>query len=123
MQKKKVRNYGKNKKAFDFIFSHYRKLSCVSPMRDSVLAISSVGGGKPQTAKPASDFRCDVERSVDIVVPKTKQVRFYAAYASWTDDYIQQERIADQLLGGARHSYEQRLGELFIRKELYKGKK
>jgi hypothetical protein len=123
VQKKKVRNYGVNKKAFDFILSHYRKLSCVSPMRDSVHNVGSVRSGKSENSKPSSDFKCDVELAVSLVVPSTKLVRFYAAYASWSDDYIQQEQIADKLLGGARHSYEQRLGELFIRKGLYKGKK
>jgi phytoene/squalene synthetase len=69
------------------------------------------------------DFKCDVDKAVKVVVPAAKRRRFYTVYAlSWTDDEIEQGMLADRVLGGVRNSWEQRLGELFVRLGLYKTK-
>ena len=66
------------------------------------------------------DFKCDVDKAVKVVVPAAKHPRFYAVYgASWTDDVIELGMLANKLLGGVHHSWEQRLGELFIRLGLF----
>lgn len=119
MQKRKAaKPYGKNKKAFDSVFSHYRSLSTTT----SIPAVNTASGGKPSRnpAKPTPlDFKVDVDRIVNIVVPSRDQIRFYVTYAAWTDDQIEIERLADKMLGGVRHSYEQRLGDQFIKRKVF----
>jgi hypothetical protein len=118
-RKKKVKNYSRSKKAFDSVFSHYRSLSTTT----SIPAVNAAAGGKPSRnpAKPTPlDFKVDVDRVVNIVVPEKTRRRFYVAYGGrWTDDQLEVEKLADKLLGGVRHSYEQRLGDQFIKRGLF----
>jgi hypothetical protein len=119
MQKRKAaKPYGKNKKAFDSVFSFYRSLSTTT----SIPAVNAAAGGKPSRnpAKPTPlDFKADVDRIVNLVVPKKNRVRFYVTYANWTDDQIEIEKLADKILGGIRHSWEQRLGDQFIKRGIH----
>jgi hypothetical protein len=118
-RKKKVKNYSRSKRAFDSVFSHYRSLSTTT----SIPAVNAAAGSKPSRnpAKPTPlDFKVDVDRVVNIVVSEKNRRRFYVAYGGrWTDDQLEVERLADKLLGGVRHSYEQRLGDQFIKRGLF----
>jgi hypothetical protein len=119
-QPKKPKNYEKNKRAFDSVFSHYRSLLTST----SISAVNiETSGNKPvrNPAKPTPlDFKCDVDKAVKVVVPVAKRRRFYAVYGlNWTDDEIEQGMLADRVLGGVHNSWEQRLGELFARLGLF----
>ena len=121
--KKKPRNYSRNKRAFDRVLARYR-----ASLTTSVSAVNiATAGGKPKY-KPIHvtplDFKCDVDRAIKVIVPATKRNYFYAVYClNWTDDEIEQGMLADRVLGGIHHSWEQRLGELFARLGLYKTKR
>ena len=117
-QAKKTKNYEKNKRAFDRVFARYRALLTTSVSATNI----ETAGGKPKN-KPVKlrplDYKCDVDRAVKIVVPPNRRTKFYAVYGiTWTD--IELGVVADKVLGGVHHSWEQRLGELFIRLGLYK---
>jgi len=117
-QAKKTKNYEKNKRAFDKVFARYRALLTTSVSATNI----ETAGGKPKN-KPVKlrplDYKCDVDRAVKIVVPPNRRTKFYAVYGiTWTD--IELGVVADKVLGGVHHSWEQRLGELFIRLGLYK---
>jgi hypothetical protein len=119
-QAKKTKNYEKNKRAFDKVFARYRALLTTSVSATNI----ETAGGKPKN-KPVKlrplDYKCDVDRAVKIVVPPNRRTKFYAVYGiTWTDDEIELGVVADKVLGGVHHSWEQRLGELFIRLGLYK---
>lgn len=117
-RKKKVKNYSRSKKAFDSVFSHYRSLSTTT----SIPAVNPASEGKPSRnpTKPTPlDFKVDVDRVVNIVVPLKNRIRFYVTYAAWTNDQIEIERLADKMFGGIRHSWEQRLGDQFIKRGVF----
>ncbi len=118
-RKKKVKNYSRSKKAFDSVFSHYRSLSTTT----SIPAVNAAAGGKPSRnpTKPTPlDFKVDVDRVVNIVVPEKNRLIFYVSYGGcWTDEQLEIEKLADKMLGGVRHSYEQRLGDQFIKRKIF----
>jgi hypothetical protein len=122
-QQKKPKNYERNKRAFDKVLARYRASLTTSV---SAVNIATAGGkakNKPVHATPL-DFKCDVDKAVKVVVPALKRNRFYVVYClNWTDDEIEQGMLADRILGGVHHSWEQRLGELFTRRGLYKTKR
>jgi hypothetical protein len=115
---KKPRNFGKFKKSFDSVTTHYRALSGIGSI--SAVNLEKAGGaGTPNLAKPTPlDFRCDVEKCVTKIVKK-KLVMFYRVYLKEEYEPLEQERLADKCLGGVRHSYEQRLGEEFCKRRIY----
>jgi hypothetical protein len=101
--------------------SHYQKLRHVSEFKDSIHNIGKgAGGGGKNIGNPKSDFRCDVEIVLDGIVPSKNRNRFNVTYASWTDNSIEMEMLADKMLGGQRHSWEQRAGAKFIETGLYR---
>ena len=118
-QKKKPKNYAGNKRAFDSVFAHYRALATSQSI--SAVNMAAASGGSRNPAKPTPlDFRCDVDKAIDIVVPKNRRVRFRLTYiVPWAETDLEQEIFADKMLGGIRHSFEQRLGELFTKRGLY----
>jgi len=118
VQKKKPRNYARNKKAFDCAFELYRALSVTTAL--SARYMSAGRGATRNPAKPtALDFRCDIDNVVKLIVPKKWLIRFYATYTvSASDSAIEQGMFEDKMLGGLRHSFEQRIGEMLWRKKI-----
>lgn len=117
-KRKAAKPYGRHKKAFDSVLSHYRSLSTST----SLPAVNAAAGGKPSRnpAKPTPlDFRVDVDRVINIIVPKRDRLRFYVTYANWSDDQLEIEKLADKMLGGVRHAYEQRAGAMFIKRGVW----
>lgn len=120
MQKKaRKKDYAKAKKAFDAVIGHYRSLGAIGSI--GALNMEKSGGGTPNPARPTPlDFRCDVEKVIKKVVPQQHYARFLKAYIfveCITD--LEQEKWADKVLGGLRHSFEQRAGAEFVRKKLF----
>jgi len=118
VQKKKPRNYARNKKAFDCAFELYRALSVTTAL--SARDMSAGRGATRNPAKPtALDFRCDIDNVVKLIVPKKWLIRFYATYTvSASDSAIEQGMFEDKMLGELRHSFEQRIGEMLWRKKI-----
>ena len=118
-QKKKPKNYRRNKKAFDQTFEMYRALSVTTAL--SAQDMSAARGGTRNPAKPTPlDFRCDVDNVVKLIVPKKWLIRFYATYTvSVSESPIEQGVFEHKMLGGIRHSFEQRIGEMLFRKKIY----
>lgn len=111
--------------------SHYVNLGGLATVRAVNMAAGS--GGSPNPAKPTPlEFRCDVEKCIRSVVPSRFHKRFQDAYvfipievllrAKYPEIdslYILEQKWADFVLGSARHSFEQRLGDMFIKKGLH----
>jgi hypothetical protein len=118
-KKKKPRNYARNKRAFDRTFEMYRALSVTTAL--SARDMSAARGATRNPAKPtALDFRADVDNVVKVVVPKKWLIRFYATYTvSVSESPIEQGVFEGKMLGGLRHSFEQRIGEMLFRKKIY----
>jgi hypothetical protein len=117
-QKKKPKNYARNKRSFDKVFELYRALSVTTAL--SARDMSSARGAARDPAKPtALDFRCDVDNVVKLIVPKKWLIKFYATYTvSASDSVIEQGVFEHKMLGGLRHSFEQRIGEMLFRKNI-----
>jgi hypothetical protein len=128
MQRKKVKKpYAKNKRAFDKVFTKYREAGLTSALRSGGLkpgSSKSTGGKNPSDRVTVTDFRIDVDRLVKQVVPARVLQRFEMVYCQpWTDDLIEVSQLAFKLLGGICHSFEQRLGALFVTQNLCRGGK
>ena len=120
--KKKSPPYAKRKRAFDDVMQAYRD-SQVAPL--SAIQYGDSAGGTRYAAKPTlTDFKCDVERVIHKCV-KTGKINFLKAYV-WFDseDTIEREMHADQVIGEGRHNLEQGMGAEFIKRRLHptKGK-
>lgn len=118
-QKAKKKDFAKNKRAFDAVIGHYRSLGAIGSI--GALNMEKSGGGTPNPAKPSIlDFRCDVEKVIKKIVPQRHYARFLKAYifVECTTD-IEQEKWADKVLGGMRHSFEQRMGEVFNQRKIF----
>jgi len=119
--KKKTPPYAKRKAAFDDVMQAYRDCQ-VAPL--SAIQYGEASGATRYEAKPTlTDFKCDVERVIDKCV--TDKISFLKAYV-WFDseDAIEREVHADRVIGAGRHTLEQGIGALFIKRHLYptKGK-
>jgi len=119
-QNQKAKRYAKNKSAFDSVMSHYRSLNGIG----SIPAINIEKGSSGGTANPARptplDFLCDVERTLVRVVPKRYMTKFIVVYILIEClTALEQEMLADRVIGGARHSIEQRVGESFIARKVH----
>ena len=115
-RKKKVPNYREQKRAFDQVVAAYRKTRAHVTGLGCVNLAPSKGSSTPDAAKPIpSEFRADVERTVESVVAVKYHQWFWAAYG-WFDavDDIEREWFVQRLIGDRRHSWEQRLGAQFI---------
>lgn len=119
----KGRDYRRNKLAFDSVMGHMRKIGrpWMSPSR--ALDMSKVGhGGVRNPAKPTPvEFWADAFLAIRAAIPRdVAPVRFHLTYLLYdSEDKIEIEKHADKMLGGRRHSVEQRVGEEFIRRKIY----
>lgn len=118
-QRPKKKDYAKNKKAFDAVMTHYRSLNGIGSI--SAMNMASSSKGSPNPARPTPlDFRCDVDKVIIMIVPEKRRTKFAAVYVlADADAGIELERLADKIIGGARHSFEQRLGEQFVQRKLH----
>ncbi len=120
-RKKKVPNFGLQKRAFDQVMSAYRRTRAHVSGLGCVNLAPSKGSSVPDPAKPVpAEFRADVERTVEETVAVKYHQWFWAAY-SWfdSDDAIERGVFAHLMLKGKEHSYEQRLGARFIELGFY----
>lgn len=125
-QKKKVVRFDVNARAFANVMAAYRNA------KDVGLGCVKLGGsGKgPSLRDPATpnltEFRADVEKAIESVIPKQDQQQwFYAAYV-WFDgsDAIQRGAFAEKLLGRDRHRrWEQKVGAKFTELDIYPSSK
>jgi hypothetical protein len=117
------RDYRRNKLAFDSVLSHMKRIGrpWMSPSR--ALDMANIGsGGSRNPAKPNTvEFWADAFIAIRSACPRDiNMVTFHLAYTLFdSEDVIEQEKHADKLLGGRRHSVEQRVGEDFIRRKIY----
>jgi hypothetical protein len=109
---KKVKNYRRNKMAFDKVIERVREI-----MDRQLVAMDVDNPGRPTPI----DFRVDVKRAIEAKIPKDIDLLgFDDAYLSFdSEDYIEREVHAHAILGDRRHSVEQRIGEEFLRRKLY----
>lgn len=120
--KTKKPQFAKRKAAFDDVMQAYRD-SQIAPL--SAIQYGDSSSGTRYEAKPTlTDFKCDVERVIAKCV-KTEKINFLKAYV-WFDseDAIEREIHADQIIGEGRHNLEQGMGAEFIRRHIHptKGK-
>lgn len=117
------RNYRRNKLAFDSVLNHMKRIGrpWMSPSR--ALDMANIGsGGSRNPAKPNTvEFWADAFIAIRAACPRDIDLKvFHLAYTLFdTEDAIEQELHAEKLLGGRRHSVEQRVGEEFIRRRIY----
>jgi hypothetical protein len=120
---KTPRAYRQNKKAFDRVMRHVRKLGqpFLSPSH-AVNPEAPGGGGSRNPAKPnLVEFWSDVLLAVQATCPKdVSPFRVIYAYM-YVDmgDEIEQGKYAYKILGTRMHSVEQRIGEEFLRRGIY----
>jgi hypothetical protein len=85
--------------------------------------MANVGsGGSRNPAKPTTvEFWADAFIAIRAACPRDiDMVTFHLAYTLFdSEDAIEQEKHADRLLGGRRHSVEQRVGEEFLKRGLF----
>jgi hypothetical protein len=116
------RNYQVNKKAFDSVLIHVRKIGRPWLAPSHALNPETVGGGARNPAKPTTvDFWADVFLAIRQSIPRdVNLVDFHIAYTLYdSDDAIDRELWADKKLGGRRHSVEQRVGEEFVNRKIF----
>lgn len=93
----------------------------MSPSR--ALDMANIGsGGSRNPAKPTTvEFWADAFLAIRAACPKdVDMVSFHLAYTLFdTEDAIEQEKHADRVIGGRRHSVEQRVGEEFVRRGIF----
>lgn len=118
-QKPKKKEFAKNKRAFDAVMSHYRSLLGIGSISAMNMAASAKGSPNPTRPTPL-DFRCDVDKAIKKIVAARHRARFIAVYILTEGETdIEQEMLADKIIGGARHSFEQRLGEQFVQRKIF----
>lgn len=120
-QAKKKVEYGKNKKAFDQVLEVYVSLQGAG----AVQAIDHGSGGKAakHSLRPSrQDFKADVDIAIRKALAKVKLTfsAFERVYVNCPiQDEIEREVFYEKALGGRRHSFEQRAGAEFIRRDIY----
>jgi hypothetical protein len=120
VNKKKPKEFSKNKKSFDSVLSYLRSLSGLGTI--SAVNLESAGGrGTPNLAKPLPiDFKVDCYKVFKKIVPSRNMAKFLRVYTvEECRSELIQEMIADKVLGPSRHSYEQRCGAEFIKRHIY----
>jgi hypothetical protein len=118
----KRRDYRQNKTAFDSVLSHLRKIGRPWLAPSHALNPEAVGGGARNPAKPSTvDFWADVFIAIKASIPRDIDlVIFHIAYTLYdSDEAIDRELWADKKLGGRRHSVEQRVGEEFVKRNIF----
>lgn len=121
---KKTTAYKKNKKAFDVIVLHLRRMDC--PQLGSLGAMNFDEACRSSTtrnpiAPNAVEFRCDVLLAIKAAMPKgIRLMNFILAYLLYdSDDEIERGVYAQKILGGRVHSVEQRIGAEFVRRGIW----
>jgi hypothetical protein len=114
--------FGLNKKAFDSVMACYKTsqftgIEATDYAKNSSLpSTPAIYRGKPTT----QDFRIDVSLVFRKVVPPEMLSRFESAYLCYdSDDPIENEVVADKLLGKRRHLWEQKCGAEFLIRGIY----
>ncbi len=127
-QKQKKRKpepaYTKNKKAFDAVITHFRRMG--RPQLGAIVAMNfEKAGGSPSAKNPSAptpvDFGCDVILAVTAAMPKgiTLESVKQAYFEFDSDDEIERNVYAGKILKGRVHSVEQRLGAEFVRRAIW----
>lgn len=120
---KKTTAYRENKKAFDTVITHLRRMERpqLGPMGAVNLSRSSSPSMRNPVTPNAVEFRCDVLLAINAAMPKgVNFLRFEIAYLYYdSDDVIEQSKYAQKILGGRIHSVEQRIGAEFIRRKIW----
>jgi hypothetical protein len=121
---RKTTAFSKNKKAFDDVLNHLRRIG--SPKLGPLGAMNFAKvGGSPSAKNPiapnAVEFRCDVMLAIRAAMPKgVSLAKFVQAYLLWdSEDAIEQNVFAQKIMGGRVHSVEQRIGAEFVRRGIW----
>ena len=115
----KKKSYAKSKKAFDNVMGFYRALSGIGSISAVNMAASAKGSVNPAKPTPL-DFKADVDRVIKKIVPEKYRVKFAVVYILIeAPTALLQEMLADKIIGGARHSFEQRIGDAFIQRGIH----
>ena len=116
-RKKKRVNFGKNKRTFDTVMAAWR--GSIGAGLGSVRLGGAPGAQFKIKIRPTPvDFRADVQKTVEQVVKGEKLLWFWTAYSFDSCDSRDIEWFVQKMLGDRRHSWEQRLGKLFIDNKL-----
>lgn len=121
---KKTTAYSKNKKAFDTVMLHLRRMDAPQLGALGAMDFRQVGGSatsKNPIAPNAVEFRCDVLLAIKASIPKGVSLKNFAlAYLLYdSDDETERNVYAQKVLGGRVHSVEQRIGAEFVRREIW----
>ena len=122
MRKKKPAQFAKRKRAFDNVMATYRaSQKTIGGLGATVFTFS--GHGLTPPAKPSlADFRVDVEKVVEGIIPKSFLTRFRLAYYLFdSESPLDCEVYAEKVFGSIRHGYEQKIGAEFLKRGLTKG--
>lgn len=115
--------YAQNKKAFDDVIIHFRRMD--RPMMGAFGAVNPERSGSATAANPLKpmplDFWCDVLLAVRAVLPKGVLLsNFFLAYLLFdSEDELERNVHAGKSLGGRVHSVEQRIGTEFVRRGIW----
>jgi hypothetical protein len=118
-KKNKAPEFALRKRAFDAVMAHYRSLGTV---RLSAMSYGNGCAGSFYAARPKSiDYKIDCDRVfIKCLKFRSEQERFAKAYIFYdSDDPIDREIFAQSILGDKRHTLEQGIGALFLKRELY----
>ena len=118
-KKNKAPEFTLRKRAFDAVMAHYRSLSTV---RLSAMSYGNGCAGSFYAARPkAIDYKIDCDRVfIKCLKSRSEQERFAKAYIFYdSDDPIDREIFAQSILGDKRHTLEQGIGALFLKRGLY----
>ena len=118
-KRNKAPEFALRKRAFDAVMGHYRSLSTV---RLSAMSYGGGCAGSFYAARPkAIDYKIDCDRIfTKCLKSRSEQERFAEAYIFYdSDDSIDREIFAQSILGDKRHTLEQGIGALFLKRELY----
>lgn len=116
-------SHRENKRAFDSVIRHMRKSGRPWMAPSHAVNLSAGGkGGSPNPAKPTMvEFWADIFLAIAAAIPKDIDlVKYHLAYTLYdSEDDIECELHAQELLGNRRHSVEQRLGAEFIKRGIF----
>src|ERR1035438_8278446 len=128
MKKKSKPQFAARKRAFDSVMDAYRQARDQNGGMGSI-TISDSGKGVSNPVRPSlTDFRCDVEKVLARCLKSYRAKRdfltayvyykrdFLTAYVYYdSEDTIDLEMHAQQVIGDGRHGLEQGIGALFIK--------
>ena len=122
-QDKPKANHSGNKRAFDAVLNHVRKIGrpWLSPSHAVNPELAGSGGSRNPAKPNLVEFWADVFLAVKASCPRdVSLVKFHLAYTLYdSEDVIENELHAHRTIGDRRHSVEQRVGAEFIRRGIY----